>query len=114
MALGNRRLCGLQILEAVAYLHKNGIIHRDVKPENIMFALSVQTNAEIKDPQQAYNVKLIDLGMSAYFDPDVPTKGAAPLGLLSCFNYIHVYCTHCTADVCFLQCLPTIKCCNKI
>lgn len=68
--------CGLQILDAVAYLHKQGIIHRDLKPENVMFAHSFQTNVDTEDVQQAYKVKLIDLGMSAYFDPDVPTKGA--------------------------------------
>ncbi|KAL3154387.1 hypothetical protein ABBQ32_013863 [Trebouxia sp. C0010 RCD-2024] len=65
-----------QILEAVAHLHKHGIIHRDLKPENVMFAQNIQTNVDSEDVQQAYNVKLIDLGMSAYFDPDVPTKGA--------------------------------------
>ncbi|KAL3139723.1 hypothetical protein ABBQ38_004029 [Trebouxia sp. C0009 RCD-2024] len=65
-----------QILEAVAHLHKHGIIHRDLKPENVMFAQNIQTNVDTEDVQQAYNVKLIDLGMSAYFDPDVPTKGA--------------------------------------
>ena len=57
-----------------------------------MFALSVQTNVEIADPQQAYNVKLIDLGMSAYFDPDVPTKGAAPLRVL--FDPLHTFILH--------------------
>ena len=66
----------LQILEAAAHLHKHGIIHRDLKPENVMFAQSIQTNVDTEDVQQAYNVKLIDLGMSAYFNPDVPTKGA--------------------------------------
>lgn len=66
----------LQILEATAYLHKQGIMHRDLKPENIMFAQNVQTNVETEDVQQAYNVKIIDLGMSAYFDPNVPLKGA--------------------------------------
>lgn len=82
----------LQILEAVAYLHKQGIIHRDLKPENIMFAQNVQTNVETEDVQQAYNVKLIDLGMSAYFDPKVPLKGTQLDSL--CLPYLS-YCCLC-------------------
>ncbi|MEQ2251988.1 hypothetical protein ILYODFUR_016891 [Ilyodon furcidens] len=27
-----------QILEAVAYLHGNGVVHRDLKPENLLYA----------------------------------------------------------------------------
>ncbi|KAM9369068.1 calcium/calmodulin-dependent protein kinase type IV-like [Phaethornis superciliosus] len=27
-----------QILEAVSYLHKNGVVHRDLKPENLLYA----------------------------------------------------------------------------
>lgn len=107
-------LCDLQILEAVGCLHKNGIIHRDVKPENIMFAQSVQANVETKDMQQAYNVKLIDLGMSAYFDSDAPTKGAVPLSHQ--YN-IGLYYRHACAIV--VQLLPTVlvwtsPCCIKI
>ena len=51
-------------------------MHRDLKPENIMFAQNVQTNVETDDVHQAYNVKLIDLGMSAYYNPNVPLRGA--------------------------------------
>ncbi len=68
----------MQILEATAYLHKQGIIHRDLKPENIMFAQDVETNIETEDLLQAYNVKIIDLGMSAYYEPDKPLKGNIP------------------------------------
>jgi serine/threonine protein kinase len=42
------------LLEAVAYLHDNGIVHRDIKPENILF--------ESKDEESP--TKLIDFGLS--------------------------------------------------
>jgi len=42
------------LLEAVAYLHANGIVHRDIKPENILFESNHDDAA----------VKLIDFGLS--------------------------------------------------
>ena len=65
----------LQILEATAYLHKQGIMHRDLKPENVMFAQDIETNLEAQDVGQAFNVKLIDLGMSAYYSANNPLRG---------------------------------------
>ncbi len=67
--------CSMQILEATAYIHIQGIIHRDLKPENIMFAQDVETNIESEDLLKAFNVKIIDLGMSAYYEPNAPLKG---------------------------------------
>jgi serine/threonine protein kinase len=46
-----------QILSAVKYLHKNRVIHRDLKFENILFE-SGHPDAEIK---------LIDFGLSRHF-----------------------------------------------
>lgn len=46
------------ILEAVLYLHKNGVVHRDIKPENILF----------ESRQEGSAVKLIDFGLSRMHD----------------------------------------------
>ena len=42
----------LGILNALEYIHKNGVVHRDLKPENIML-----------DPED--NIKLIDFGIAS-------------------------------------------------
>jgi serine/threonine protein kinase len=42
------------LLEAVAYLHENGIVHRDIKPENVLF----------ESKEEDAPVRLIDFGLS--------------------------------------------------
>ena len=42
------------LLEAVAYLHDQGIVHRDIKPENLLFETS----------EEDASIKLIDFGLS--------------------------------------------------
>uniref|UniRef100_A0A3P8RNI6 Calcium/calmodulin-dependent protein kinase type IV n=1 Tax=Amphiprion percula TaxID=161767 RepID=A0A3P8RNI6_AMPPE len=52
-----------QILEAVAYLHENGVVHRDLKPENLLYA-DLSLDAPLK----------IDFGLSKIIDDQVTMK----------------------------------------
>ncbi|XP_075061793.1 calcium/calmodulin-dependent protein kinase type IV-like [Mixophyes fleayi] len=53
-----------QILEAVAYLHANGVVHRDLKPENLLYA----------DMSPNSLLKIADFGLSKIVDDQVAMK----------------------------------------
>jgi len=52
------------LLEAVMYLHENGVVHRDIKPENILFESTMENSP----------VKLIDFGLAR-----THKRGEAPM-----------------------------------
>lgn len=56
----------VQILDALAYLHKRGISHRDIKPENILF-------------DEDMRPKLIDFGLSKENSSSLQTFCGTPL-----------------------------------
>jgi serine/threonine protein kinase len=52
-----------QLLSAIAHCHQRKIVHRDVKPENLLIdQLSVDA--------EKFVVKVIDFGISTHFTPD--------------------------------------------
>lgn len=66
----------VQVADALSVVHSLGLIHRDVKPENIMLDLS---SAKIK-------VKLLDLGSAHLMQDDATLTATA--GILGSLNYL--------------------------
>ncbi|XP_051161896.1 titin homolog isoform X2 [Leptopilina boulardi] len=52
-----------QICEGVKYMHKNNVVHLDLKPENIMCRT-----------RTSHSIKLIDFGLAQILKPNVPIR----------------------------------------
>lgn len=77
LSLSFKVMCLLEIAKALQFLHSNGIIHRDIKPQNIlMFSL---------EPKAQVHVKLTDFGTARFIsdDPTTITKNVGTIAFMS-------------------------------
>jgi Tol biopolymer transport system component len=64
---------GVQIAEALAAAHRRGVIHRDLKPGNVMLARTGATGSGSRD------AKLLDFGLAKVVQPAVASRSASTL-----------------------------------
>lgn len=57
---------GSQVVQALAHVHALGVVHRDLRPDNILFASQAQ-----KPATRFPDAYLIDFGLAKVFRPDV-------------------------------------------
>ncbi|VEL40859.1 unnamed protein product, partial [Protopolystoma xenopodis] len=92
-----------QIVDAVAYLHANGLMHRDLKPSNILF-----------DAQR--RLKLADFGLatSLFEEEQVQTsmevENCGPEDAVNNGPELHLYSTHtASSDTESIDCLSAVS-----
>ncbi|KAJ3178871.1 hypothetical protein HDU85_005067 [Gaertneriomyces sp. JEL0708] len=69
-----------QLLKAVAYLHSQNHIHKNITARNILFFLASNPNEEIKLADPLYARKLLDLHKTRPLHPSLPEEEPVPPG----------------------------------
>jgi hypothetical protein len=67
---GDVAAVGVELLDALAFAHSQGIIHRDVKPQNVML-------------DSAGHVKVMDFGIARLMDADTLTQDGDVIGTVA-------------------------------
>jgi len=62
---------GLALTDALAHLHKHGLIHRDIKPANIVFIEGVPKIVDIGLVTRIQDSKTLNVGTPEYMPPEV-------------------------------------------
>lgn len=69
-----KRHIATSVLKALVYLHSKGIVHRDLKCENILIGCKYASAVDARTP-----VKLCDLGLSHHQSEDFVHSGGSPI-----------------------------------
>ncbi|MCM6762130.1 serine/threonine protein kinase [Rathayibacter sp. ZW T2_19] len=76
MAVDEVSAIGTQLAEALAYLHERGVVHRDVKPANILVS-------DVGSSGYEHTAKLTDFGVAHFMDGSRLTSDGIVIGTAS-------------------------------